>query len=111
MGRQAARHGRRPGALRPANLYQRLAAGVTEQEAVCTALEESFLDFDGGGGTHGGEASEREVAEWVRRYREAKKVYYLRSREETAVGRGESRGGGANGQGAKKASVLRRCGC
>ncbi len=62
----------------PANLYQRLAAGVTEQEAVCTALEESFLDFDGGGGTHGGEASEREVAEWVRRYREAKKVYYLR---------------------------------
>lgn len=58
----------------PANLYQRLAQGVAEQEGVCHALEESFLDGQGGGGL----AMEREVGDWVRRYREAKKLYYLR---------------------------------
>ena len=78
----------------PASLYQRLGQGVAEQEAVCAALEESFLDGGGGGGggggngagqgagggdgDGGGEATEREVGEWVRRYREAKKLYYLR---------------------------------
>jgi hypothetical protein len=56
----------------PASLYQRLAAGVGEQEGVCAALEESFLDADG-------EAGEREAADWVRRYREAKKLFYLRA--------------------------------
>jgi len=56
----------------PSSLYQRLSQGVQEQEMVCRALEESFLDGDGG------IASEREVLEWVRRYREAKKVYYSR---------------------------------
>lgn len=39
---------------------------------VCRALEETFLEGDGG------TTSEREITEWVRRYREAKKVYYLR---------------------------------
>jgi hypothetical protein len=39
---------------------------------VCRALEESFLEGDGG------TATEREVVEWVRRYREAKKVHYSR---------------------------------
>lgn len=70
----------------PASLYQRLAQGVTEQEGVCEALEESFLDGGGGGSGGGGPdgegegrvATEREVGEWVRRYREAKKLYYLR---------------------------------
>ncbi|KAH6845171.1 hypothetical protein B0I37DRAFT_447097 [Chaetomium sp. MPI-CAGE-AT-0009] len=74
----------------PASLYQRLAAGVGEQEAVCGALEESFLEGGGvvegvvrkgrgrGGWGGGFLATEREVAEWVRRYREAKKLYYLR---------------------------------
>jgi hypothetical protein len=61
----------------PASLYQRLAAGVGEQEGVCRALEESFVAGDGGE-EDGRVASEREVAEWVRNYREAKKLAYLR---------------------------------
>lgn len=61
----------------PASLYQRLAAGVSEQEGVCRALEESFLAGESGG--DGDKvASEREVGEWVRSYREAKKLAYLR---------------------------------
>ncbi|KAL2128839.1 hypothetical protein VTI74DRAFT_8585 [Chaetomium olivicolor] len=64
----------------PASLYQRLSLGVAEQEAVCEALEESFLEGGGGAGNGGGGevATERELAEWVRRYREAKKLAYLR---------------------------------
>ncbi|KAK4044587.1 hypothetical protein C8A01DRAFT_42767 [Parachaetomium inaequale] len=58
----------------PASLYQRLAQGVAEQEGVCYALEESFLEGEGDGAL----ATEREVGDWVRRYREAKKLYYLR---------------------------------
>jgi hypothetical protein len=58
----------------PASLYQRLAQGVTEQEGVCYALEESFLE----GGGDGALATEREASDWARRYREAKKLYYLR---------------------------------
>ena len=56
----------------PSSLYQRLSSGVQEQEMVCRALEESFLEADGG------VATEREWNEWVRRYRESKKVYYSR---------------------------------
>ncbi|KAM4059372.1 modifier of rudimentary (Mod(r)) protein [Hirsutella rhossiliensis] len=56
----------------PASLYQRLAQGVQEQSAVCHAMEESFLDSEGE------PALEREVADWVRRYREAKVQLYLR---------------------------------
>lgn len=56
----------------PSSLYQRLNQGLQEQEMVCRALEESFLEGDGG------IATEREALEWVRRYRDAKKVYYLR---------------------------------
>ncbi|TVY20545.1 hypothetical protein LARI1_G001588 [Lachnellula arida] len=56
----------------PSSLYQRLSQSVQEQEMVCRALEESFLEGDGG------TATEREVVEWVRRYREATKVYYSR---------------------------------
>ncbi|KAK4197736.1 hypothetical protein QBC40DRAFT_350737 [Triangularia verruculosa] len=58
----------------PASLYQRLSQGVQEQEGVCYALEESFLEGEGDGGL----ATEREVGDWIRRYREAKKLYYLR---------------------------------
>lgn len=57
----------------PSSLYQRLAHGVHEQELVCRALEDSFLDSD-----NAATASEREVTDWVRRYRDAKKVYYAR---------------------------------
>ncbi|PGH18538.1 hypothetical protein AJ79_00317 [Helicocarpus griseus UAMH5409] len=46
----------------PKALYQRLVAGIAEQEAVCRAVEESFLEGEG-------RAGEREVAEWVRRVR------------------------------------------
>ncbi|KAK0730551.1 hypothetical protein B0H67DRAFT_478129 [Lasiosphaeris hirsuta] len=58
----------------PASLYQRLNQGVQEQEGVCTALEESFLEGEGDGSL----ATEREAGDWVRRYREAKRLYYLR---------------------------------
>ncbi|PHH70951.1 hypothetical protein CDD83_5311 [Cordyceps sp. RAO-2017] len=61
--------------LSPASLYQRLAQGVQEQAAVCHALEESFLD---GGADALGPAPERDVADWVRRYRDAKCLLYLR---------------------------------
>lgn len=66
----------------PSALYQELAHGVQEQAQVCQAMEDSFLDggrerAEGGGG--GGEMlTEREVAEWVKGYREAKVLYYLR---------------------------------
>ncbi|KIN02059.1 hypothetical protein OIDMADRAFT_121061 [Oidiodendron maius Zn] len=56
----------------PSALYQKLGQGIAEQEMVGRALEESFLEGDGG------TATEREAAEWVRRYRDAKKVYYSR---------------------------------
>jgi hypothetical protein len=61
----------------PAALYQLLNQSVQEQALVCQAMEESFMDRDG---VDGGETttSEREAAEWIRRYREAKVQYYLR---------------------------------
>lgn len=49
----------------PKALYQRLAAAIAEQEAVCRAVEESFLE----GEEQHGVAGEREVVEWVRRVR------------------------------------------
>lgn len=58
----------------PPAMYQRLSAAVGEQEALCRGLEESFLEGEGGV-----MASEREVAEFVRRYREGRKVAYLRA--------------------------------
>ncbi|TAQ83576.1 hypothetical protein B7494_g8094 [Chlorociboria aeruginascens] len=45
----------------PSSLYQRLSQGVQEQEMICRALEESYLEGDGG------TATEREALEWVRR--------------------------------------------
>ncbi|KAM3561714.1 hypothetical protein MY1884_002249 [Beauveria asiatica] len=72
----------------PAALYQALAHGVQEQAQVCQAMEDSFLEGGGGGrgdgarGEGGGGAgellTEREVAEWVKGYREAKVLYYQR---------------------------------
>ena len=70
----------------PSSLYQRLGQGVQEQEMICRALEESFLEGDGA------TATEREAVEWVRRYREAKKVYY--SRQERKERWDEGRVGG-----------------
>ncbi|PLB43965.1 hypothetical protein P170DRAFT_368997 [Aspergillus steynii IBT 23096] len=48
----------------PKALYQRLAASIAEQEAVCQAVEESFLEEE-----HHGRATEKEVADWTRRVR------------------------------------------
>ncbi len=64
----------------PAALYQALAHGVQEQAQVCQAMEDSFLDGgrDSGGGGGGELLTEREVAEWVKGYREAKVLYYQR---------------------------------
>lgn len=53
-------------------LYQRLSAAVGEQEQLCKGMEESFLEGDGE------PASEREVADFVKRYKEARKTSYLR---------------------------------
>ena len=58
----------------PAALYQQLGQGVQEQSLVCQAMEESFLEGEG----EGAPATEREVTDWVRRYREAKVQSYLR---------------------------------
>ncbi|EYE91248.1 vacuolar protein sorting family 37 protein [Aspergillus ruber CBS 135680] len=48
----------------PRALYQRLSASISEQEAICQAVEESFLEED-----HHGSVTEKEVADWVRRVR------------------------------------------
>lgn len=54
----------------PKALYQRHSAAITEQEAVCHAVEESFLDGD-----HHGHATDKEIADWIRRVRgEASKL-------------------------------------
>lgn len=52
-------------------LYQRLSGSVQEQEALLRGLEESWLEEDG-------VASEREVGEFVRRVKEARKTAFLR---------------------------------
>jgi hypothetical protein len=55
----------------PMALKQRLNASVQEQEQVLRDVEETWLDEDG-------MASEKEVAEMMRRVKEAKKVAFLR---------------------------------
>lgn len=71
----------------PKALYQRLSAAIAEQEAVCQAVEESFLDED-----HHGRATEKEIADWVRRVRvEASK---LAARKEAKARWDEGRVGG-----------------
>ncbi|KAJ6151181.1 Modifier of rudimentary Modr [Penicillium chermesinum] len=71
----------------PKALYQRLSAAIAEQEAVCHAVEESFLDED-----HHGRATEKETSDWVRRVRaEAAK---LAARKEAKARWDEGRVGG-----------------
>lgn len=71
----------------PKALYQRLSAAIAEQEAVCQAVEESFLDED-----HHGRATEKEITDWVRRVRaEASK---LAARKEAKARWDEGRVGG-----------------
>ncbi|KAI1364632.1 hypothetical protein F5Y08DRAFT_205486 [Xylaria arbuscula] len=69
----------------PNALYARLTQSLQEQEMLCAAMEESFLEGEGtqrGGSSRsddaGGLATERETLDWVRRYREARRLCYLR---------------------------------
>lgn len=70
----------------PAALYTRLTQALQEQEMLCAAMEQSFLEGEGtqgmsgsgDDGAAGGLATEREILDWVRRYREARRLYYLR---------------------------------
>ena len=55
----------------PPGLYHGLSAAVAEQDALCRGMEESFVEGEG-------RASERELVEFLRRYREARKVGWLR---------------------------------
>ncbi|EED24016.1 hypothetical protein TSTA_074010 [Talaromyces stipitatus ATCC 10500] len=72
----------------PKALYQRLTAAVAEQEAICHAVEESFLESD----HHMSRASDKEVTDWVRRIRtEGAK---LESRKEARARWDEGRVGG-----------------
>ena len=56
----------------PMALYQRLSASTQEQEQLVRGLEESWLD-------EGGMASDREIAEFVRRVKENKRTGFLRA--------------------------------
>lgn len=51
-----------------------MGSGVAEQEGICRAMEESFVDDDGATG----KMTEREAQEWVKGYREERKRYYGR---------------------------------
>ncbi|KAJ5893872.1 hypothetical protein N7495_005563 [Penicillium taxi] len=71
----------------PKALYQRLSAGISEQEAICHAVEESFIDED-----HHSRVTEKEITDWVRRIRaEASK---LAARKEAKARWDEGRVGG-----------------
>ncbi|KPI43720.1 uncharacterized protein AB675_6350 [Cyphellophora attinorum] len=56
----------------PRAMYQRLVASTGEQEALLRAIHESFLEGHGDGSATSvdGKASDREVAEWIRRIKE-----------------------------------------
>lgn len=47
---------------------------MVEQEGICRAMEESFVDGD----VVTGKRTEREIQEWVKGYREERKRYYGR---------------------------------
>jgi len=53
-------------------LYQRLNASVQEQNALVKGIEDSFLE-------HSGVATDREISDFVRRVRDAKKTAFLRT--------------------------------
>ncbi|RKF57591.1 putative endosomal sorting complex assembly [Erysiphe neolycopersici] len=55
----------------PPSLYQNLSQAIQEEEQISSSLETSFLESDG-------VAAEREVTDWVKKFRESRKVYYSR---------------------------------
>jgi len=84
----------------PRAMYQRLVAGINEQEALLRAVYESFLEggpaeqeyYGGGGATGNGKASEKEVTDWIKRIREGTTV--LEKRREMRARWDEGRVGG-----------------
>lgn len=74
----------------PKAVHTRLGQGVQEQEAWCRAMEESFLD--GAEGANGGTAGDREVSEWLRKYREGRKVLELRKEKKLRLEEGRVSG-------------------
>ena len=64
----------------PKAVHTRLGQGIQEQDAWCRAMEESFLEGEGEGC-----ASDREVSEWLRKYREGRKVLELRREKRCRV--------------------------
>lgn len=84
-------------------MYQRLVASIGEQESILAAVFESFLDGgtdessdyaagDLGGGARDGKASDKEVADWIKRIREGATV--LEKRREMRARWDEGRVGG-----------------
>ena len=55
----------------PSALYQRLVQAIQEQEEYCRVLEESFLEGEG-------KAGEKEVTDWIKGFREGRKLAYKR---------------------------------
>lgn len=84
----------------PRAMYQRLVAGISEQEALLRAVYESFLDggaeqqeyYGGAAGGGNGKASEKEVTDWVKRIKEGTTV--LEKRREMRARWDEGRVGG-----------------
>lgn len=80
----------------PKAMYARLVSGISEQEAIVHAVEESFLEAgDTVDYTHhgtAGKASEREVGEWIKRIREG--VAVLERRKQSKARWDEGRVGG-----------------
>ena len=76
-------------------MYGRLMSGISEQEALLRAVEESFLE-EGGVEEYrhnaAGMTSEREVGDWVKRIREGTAV--LEKRRESRAMWDEGRVGG-----------------
>ncbi|KAK2737179.1 hypothetical protein FQN57_000436 [Myotisia sp. PD_48] len=73
----------------PKALYQRLVGAVSEQEAICQAVEESFLEESD---RQHEKASEREIVEWTKRIRD--EGAKLESRKEARARWDEGRVGG-----------------
>lgn len=80
----------------PRAMYQRLVAGISEQEAILRAVYESFLD--GGNNPHNldggldGKATEKDVNDWIKRIREG--TVTLERRKEVKSRWDEGRVGG-----------------
>ena len=76
----------------PKSMYQRLVAGIGEQESLVKAVEESFLDGDGHSESGSGKATEKAVSDWIRRVRDG--TVLLEKRREARARWDEGRVGG-----------------